>query len=99
MQKNDLAILLFLLAIPVICVVVFVQPNNFQEALIAKTNNLNPLTFFTSVFVHGNLDHLLGNLPGFLFFGFALYFVTKIAKKEKSYLYSLILLVTLLPLL
>jgi len=99
MLKTDIAILLFLLAIPLISLIVFVQPNNFQEALITKSNDLNPLTFFTSVFVHADLGHLLGNLLIFLIFGFALYFVCKIADKEKSYLYSLILLVTLVPLL
>ena len=99
MQKTDLAILLFLFTIPIICVIIFLQPSSFQEALTAKMNDPNPLTFFTSIFVHGNLDHLFGKLLIFLFFGSTLYYITRIAKKEKAYLFLLILLFTLLPIL
>jgi len=96
-KSVDLITWLLLIAIPILCIITFLLPMDVQDALKARTDNWNLLTFLTSVFVHGSIEHLLGNIVTFGLFGFLLYIINKKSNREKFLLYSLLLVIILLP--
>jgi len=94
----DYTILLTLVLVPLICVGVFFLPVGIQQSLVMRSDNPSPLTFMTSIFVHGNAEHLIGNILVFLMTGMVLYMVNKLSQGTTFFLYSLVLIVLLLPL-
>lgn len=96
-QKLDIAILGLIAAIPVVCIIIFLLPRSLQDALWLNTRNLEPLTFITASFVHGDLGHLTGNLTLFVLAGILLYSVSWKAHKQKFLFCSLLLLIASLP--
>jgi len=87
-----------LVLISSLCVIVFALPTGMQELLKTRSDNFNLLTFFSSTFVHANLEHLLGNLLSFLLLGFIVYAINRKSNRDKAFLISLLLTFFLLPL-
>jgi hypothetical protein len=94
----DFTILLMVVLVPLICIGVFFLPIDIQHSLAMRSDNPNPLTFITSIFVHGNVEHLIGNILVFLMVSTVLYMVNKLSQGETFFLYSLVLIILLLPL-
>jgi len=80
------------------CVVVFLIPPELQNALKAKHSVFNPIAYITASFVHTDLQHLGFNLAFFALFTFILYFIGKMAGKERLFIYSVPIMFLLLPL-
>jgi len=49
------------------------------------------------MFVHSNLEHLLGNVTSFLFLGFIVFEINRKSGREKEFLWSLIIAILVLP--
>lgn len=94
----DVTILLMLVCVPLICIGVFFLPVDIQNSLVMRSDSLNPLTFITSIFIHGTAEHLIGNIVVFLMVSTILYVVNKLSQGERFFLLSLVLIVLLLPL-
>lgn len=100
-KENDqelLTLSLFVL-VPLFCIFVFFLPVEVQGSLKARDDNLNPLTFITSVFVHTDIVHLFANIATYLIVGILVYVINRKAKRRRFFLYSFLLVVLLLPLL
>jgi len=97
-ESTNYKILLTLVLVPFICVGVFFLPVDIQQSLAMRSDNPNPLTFMTSIFIHGNAEHLIGNIMVFLITSIALYIVNRLSQGTTFFLYSLVSIVFLLPL-
>jgi len=98
-RKLDVAIWSILVIVPLLCIVIFFLPISVQEVLKARTAEFNPTTLISSSFVHGSIVHLLGNVVVFAIVGILLYGINTKIPHKKSLLYSLLLIVFVLPLL
>ncbi len=96
-ERNMLAILVILAIIPLICLTVFLLPQDTQNGLKLNTQNTDALTVITSTFVHADINHLLGNIVVFELFGFLLLFVNRVSFSTKFLLASLLTIIFLLP--
>ena len=99
LNKTDLCVLIVIGLVPILCAIVYSLPPSIQLALAAQGDTLDPARFITSVFVHGNLAHIVGNAVGFLIFGLLLFGLNKVAGSQKFLLYSLAWVILLVPLL
>jgi membrane associated rhomboid family serine protease len=95
--KHDIAIWSIIIAVSITCIGVFFLPRSIQNDLTYRTNAVDPLNFLTSIFVHGSLQHLLGNLVVFLLTGSLLFYFNRKIGKEEFLFYSLLVIVLILP--
>lgn len=98
-KREDLLIFSLFVSVPLLCMLIFFLPFEVQNSLKARHDNLNPLTFITSVFVHADVVHLFANGATYLMIGVLVYVINKRAKRQRLFLYSFLLVVVLLPLL
>jgi membrane associated rhomboid family serine protease len=98
LQRVDFAVLSLFVVVAVLCVVVYFLPAALQDAWRARTDDFDPLTFVSSVFVHQDAEHLVSNVVVFLFFGCVLFWLNKEANAVRFLLSSLLLITVLLPL-
>lgn len=96
--RTDILIIAYFALVSTLCFIIFLLPVEIQESLKARSEHWNLLTFFTSTFVHANLQHLLGNILAFLLLGFFVYKINKHSNRAKRLLISLLLAIFLLPL-
>ena len=98
-KEQELLTLLLVILIPLLCVLVFFLPVETQDFLKARYDNLNPLTFITSVFVHADVLHLVANVGTYLMISALVYVINKKAKRQAFFLCLFLIVVVLLPLL
>jgi membrane associated rhomboid family serine protease len=93
-KKGSTGLPLITLFICVICIIVFAFANaqTDQLALAFYPDQLDPLKMFTSVFTHGSVWHLAGNL--FFFYGFARTIETQITATGYLLAFAVFVLVT-----
>ena len=84
--------------VTVFCVGVYLLPAEIQDLLKVRHAVFNPFAYLTASFVHGDAMHLAFNLAFFWLFGFLLYFVNSMIGRQRFFLYSLLVLFTVLPL-
>ena len=79
-----------------ICIIIFLLPQNTQNLLALNLANLNLWNWFTSNFVHENFKHLAGNLAVYLISSFMAYLTLpeKYRTKFSLNLISLIVIVS-----
>ena len=94
---TETMIIAYFALVSTLCFSIFLLPVNIQESLKARSDQWNLLTFFTSTFVHANLEHLLGNIVAFLLLGFFVYKPIHNSDREKRFFISLLLAIFLLP--
>ena len=89
---------LFIIFIPVIiCIAVFLLPVGWQELLVQNINALNWWNWFTYIFVHENLTHILFNLIMYVASIFIAFVIIPKKDKDKFYVPFLFMIV-LVPL-
>lgn len=93
-KKGSTGLPLITLFICVICIIVFAFANAEadQLALAFYADQLDPLKMFTSVFTHGSIWHLAGNL--FFFYSFARTIETQITVSGYLLAFAVFVLVT-----
>jgi len=96
-KRVDLYVFGLFALISVSCVVVFLLPANVQEFLKVRSDSWNLLSFWASMFVHSNFEHLLNNVTSFLFLGFIVFEMNRKSGREKEFLWSLIIAILVLP--
>lgn len=97
-RRLDLVTISILVTVPLVCIIVFMLPVETQRTLQAYTTVFSPVNFITAIFVHGNLQHLVGNVAVFILVGCLTYFLNKKAKRERFLLISLLTILFVLPL-
>lgn len=97
--SNYLTLSVVLGLIPLICVLVFFLPVDIQESLMVNVTILNPLTFVTSVFVHGGFEHLAGNGSVYFLVASLAYCINRKSGHERFFLYSFLAVLFVSPLL
>jgi len=96
-KRVDLYVFGLFALISVSCVIVFLLPADMQELLKARSDNWNLLSFWASILVHSNLEHLLGNVTTFLFLGFIVFEINRKSGREQEFLCSIIIAIIALP--
>ncbi len=90
-------IITLIIIIPLACVLLSLLPVEVQRSLMLQTGEWNPLTFFTSIFIHINQDHLSGNIASFLIISILLYLVNWKAGSTHMLLTLMLLTIFLIP--
>jgi membrane associated rhomboid family serine protease len=88
-KKTFLAIIIPAL----ICIAVFLFPSSWQEALAFNSLKINLWGWFTFIFTHQNLKHLLFNIIVYLLAMFTGYFILPKDDRKKFPLFVLVLIV------
>lgn len=96
-ERNTLGILLILIIIPLVCLAFFLLPQDAQNGMKLNTQNTDAITVITSTFIHGDVNHLLGNIVVFELFGFLLLLINRVSLNTKFLLASLLAIIFLLP--
>lgn len=97
-RRLDLVTISILVIIPLVCIIVFMLPVETQRTLQVYTTVFSPVNFITAIFVHGDLQHLVGNVVVFILVGCLTYFLNKKAKRDRFLLISLLTILFVLPL-
>jgi len=97
-KRVDLLYASVIAIVSVLCVVIFLAPPSVQESLRARSDEWSLLTFYSSTFVHVNLEHLALNLASFILLSVLLYALNMRTDRERRLLASLVLAMLLLPL-
>jgi len=97
-RTSDYRFVAAVVIVTVLCAGVYLAPVEAQDLLKVRHGVFNPLAYLTASFVHGDVMHLTINLVFFWLFGFLLYFVNSAVEKQRFFLYALLVLFTVLPL-
>ncbi|MEM1717043.1 MAG: hypothetical protein QXN24_05440 [Candidatus Bathyarchaeia archaeon] len=94
----EIMIMAYFALVSILCVIIFILPVNVHESLKVRSDRWNFLVFFTSIFVHSDLEHLLGNILAFHLLGSIVYKINQKSNREKRLFVSFLLAISLLPL-
>lgn len=94
---NDYIILALIIIIPLTCFILSLLPVDVQGSLMLQTGVWNPLTLFTSIFIHLNQLHLSSNIISFLIISIILYLVNWKAGATSILLKLMLLTIFLIP--
>lgn len=95
---DDFILIAVVIIVVMSCIIVFFLPLEIQDLLKVRHKIFNPVTYLTASFVHGNLEHLGLNLIVFILFAFSLYFINRRVGRQKFFLYSILAMFVVLPL-
>ncbi|MEM2109692.1 MAG: hypothetical protein QW327_04315 [Candidatus Odinarchaeota archaeon] len=90
-------IILLIIIIPVACILLFLLPDEIKQLLMLRSGDWNPLTFFTSIFIHLNQLHLVSNIISFLVISNIIYMINWKTSMEKKILKLMLLTIILIP--
>ncbi len=99
LQKLDVAVLLVLVVVPVVCVAVDFLPVEVKFGLLSRGDTLDFARFLSATFVHVDFTHLSSNVAGFLLVGVFLFLLAKKCWVQRFLLASLFWVLFGLPLL
>lgn len=83
--------LIFFVLIPSLLIWTFSFPVNIKNSFKANLSDFNPITFYTTIFIHDAFEHLLYNILGYYFYTLILYLLSIYSRNTcwlmKSYLF------------
>ena len=97
-KRVDLLYASVIALVSALCVAIFLAPSGVQESLRARSDEWSLMAFYSSTFVHVNLEHLALNLASFILLSVLLYALNMRTDRERRLLASLVSAMLLLPL-
>ena len=93
----ELKDIFFLVAVPVVLIVVHLLPGGVQSGLVLDTGDFLLANFFTTAFVHQSLGHLLGNIGSYALVVLPMFLMCALMGRKKRFYGMLLVFVLLFP--